>query len=122
MQNKKRVTIEGYFHLPSEEIFQAVQFLTDEGGELVRQQDLAHILFKKFLTQEDLDKVLEWEKSIEDHAAAGKLVIVVEYEPPYVVEWHHEDKSELNWERSMQSSVEDLHMFVTRFEHLIHMG
>lgn len=122
MKDQKRVTIEGYFHLPSETIFDDVKFLTDEGGELTHQKDIAHILFKKFLTQEDLDKVLDWEKHIEDLAASGKLVVVVDYEPPYVVEWHHEDRTEMDWERSMQASVEDLHMFTTRFEHLIHMG
>lgn len=123
---RKRITVEGFFHKPKADIFQALDFLREKGGTLgIEEETHAHLYYKGFLSEEDTQKLLTWHESIEDKADSGKLVVLVDYEPPYVVEWHTHPEQD-GWHHSLEAGLkednEGLRIFVSRLEHLLHMG
>ncbi len=125
MSNKQRVTVEGYFHKPQADFFEGLDFLQNEGAKLELSEQHAHLYYKGFLDPEATGKLLAWHETIENKAVSGKLVILVDYEPPYVVDWHHVEKGD-HWREALnaglESDSEGLRIFVSRLEHLLHMG
>lgn len=124
MSTQKRVTVEGYFHKPQATIFEGLDFLKKQGRMTV-SDDRAHLDFKSFLSEDDLQGLLDWHEKVEEKAVSGKLVILVNYEPPYVVDWHQKGQGD-HWRESMDHSIqddkEDVVLFVARLEHLLHLG
>lgn len=123
--SNKRITVEGYFHKPQADLFQGLDFLPKEHCTMDISEQRAHLYCKGFLTPEDTEELLAWHRNVEDKAVSGKLVILVDYEPPYVVDWHHTEKGG-HWHEDLGSGLQEdnegLHIFVSRLEHLLHMG
>jgi len=124
-ETRHRVTVEAFLHGATPVSLDDVQFLRDEkAGRVQYDADTtdAHVLFKDYLSPEEVEKVKAWAEKMPENAGSGKLVVLVDYQAPLVLEWHHANQVDRPWRQELERDAEGLQLFIDRSEHLLHMG